>query len=1117
MPGRFKSCRRSASELFSKEEEQPPELPEMTPLRWRSTSMKQLQNAQGQNSSEQSIPSHAENGQTSGEEVPARSAEESTYAEAKHVTRSLPDAVLSPEKIAPGQTDNASPKDREIPSTEALPGEPPNGEHVRNASIGEIDGRGSIEGSPIIKPAPVEEIVEFQPVDLDQKYRRKELIRHVTAAKIQNREESLLNNPSLPILEARKAPPGDEPAAMTIEFLRARLLAERSASKATKQQMSHLTKKVADLEARLAAEVELRQAEVELRKKAEVALQEALAKLNQMVVPSEQAKETLPVSAAGSQANENGDPKAGGETAAETNPGQIEVSPNNKTVLRPESEDMLPAQASDKGTSESQNGSKSSETSDSASSTERESSSPIQTKTRKDTRTAIEERLRTMWRQIGQEMAALGDEDSVRQELMGWMGQVPKVLQAKQSESSKSVAGAKLGVILPDSSLNGVKNPTEAVLEDGSKTESAAEKSETAKNNAFVAKQVSKLVEQYEAQETAQREWEENFEAHQTNDKDEDGLPPLVTADGNVIAENGSNRASLQTKSEAIAAVNAEDTLPAPLSKSKSFDLSSQSETQLSKSKSFDSSIKPAFARSRTKSFDLSHDATSANASRRASFNGRIEIIEDQPTDNGVSDELIDDEDAEELPNGIYLHHSRDEDDSYRRASKDLYGRTPERLPPSRGFHSPSSRSDRGHSNGYNSPGSRSDRGPHRERFLSHGAPVDSMGDVDSQGWPVREVKDRASRDVYYAPVMNNRTPRGDAGPYAHSEREYLQKPRTERGSDESLYRSGPGPRWDPHMGDPSWVQRQEERRMSDPHYSHSSSEDGAGAPYPSTERDMRGPYTYPDRDHMDYDLQYRNTYRQRGELGPRGDAYRGMPPPWQEAENPGMVRSRTMGQRPYGYAPPYSVEEPQLAQNIEAGGYSSYHGRSEMHYPPHAAPNRPDYYPQYGMPGPRSSMNGYPSQPDNPSSINRGYGGWDSGSPQQERSAAVVPADDGEAGEVLKALRIAKQQIKSTSGEQQGYMTAQYTVSSEHRYGVGGQVSKTSYTVEAPVGYPRVTKTFHEGWHLEGKSKRLGMDVNGAHVSDLISTAGPLAVTNGESSYVEKLNVGRGIQFFFS
>lgn len=126
-----------------------------------------------------------------------------------------------------------------------------------------------------------------------------------------------------------------------------------------------------------------------------------------------------------------------------------------------------------------------------------------------------------MWRQIGQEMAALGDEDSVRQELMGWMGQVPKVLQAKQSESSKSVAGAKLGVILPDSSLNGVKNPTEAVLEDGSKTESAAEKSETAKNNAFVAKQVSKLVEQYEAQETAQREWEENFEAHQTNDKDE--------------------------------------------------------------------------------------------------------------------------------------------------------------------------------------------------------------------------------------------------------------------------------------------------------------------------------------------------------------------------------------------------------------------------------------------------------------------------------------------------------------------------------------------------------------------------------------------------------------------
>lgn len=48
----------------------------------------------------------------------------------------------------------------------------------------------------------LEEVV-FQPVDLDQKYREKELVRHVTAAKIQNREEALLNNPGSPALNGR--------------------------------------------------------------------------------------------------------------------------------------------------------------------------------------------------------------------------------------------------------------------------------------------------------------------------------------------------------------------------------------------------------------------------------------------------------------------------------------------------------------------------------------------------------------------------------------------------------------------------------------------------------------------------------------------------------------------------------------------------------------------------------------------------------------------------------------------------------------------------------------------------------------------------------------------------
>lgn len=42
----------------------------------------------------------------------------------------------------------------------------------------------------------------------------------------------------------RKGPVGEEPAAMTIEFLRARLQAERSASKTVKLKLEGLSKKV---------------------------------------------------------------------------------------------------------------------------------------------------------------------------------------------------------------------------------------------------------------------------------------------------------------------------------------------------------------------------------------------------------------------------------------------------------------------------------------------------------------------------------------------------------------------------------------------------------------------------------------------------------------------------------------------------------------------------------------------------------------------------------------------------------------------------------------------------------------------------------------------------------
>ncbi|KAL2622904.1 hypothetical protein R1flu_003109 [Riccia fluitans] len=1088
--GRFKSCRRSASDLFLKEEDQPPELPEMTPLRWKSSSSKSL-STQAQNSGEQSDAGQSSLGRSTASSAEQTASQAAPTSDLSSVPtgRSLPEALPLPG--IPVKNDDISPKDQDTVRTETVTPEAPK---AHSLPINGTKTEGPVETSPAFKEEPPEEIIQFQPVDLDQKYRQKELMKHITAAKIQNREESLLNNPSLPIQEARKAPAGDEPAAMTIDFLRARLLAERQASKATKQQMTQLTKKVADLEARLAAEVELRLAEVELRKKAEVALQEALVKLNQKLVHGEVVKDTSAPSSTKSESVENGTTKVDDETTAEPKP-DIDTESSNKTVLREEKGDLTPANDSAATaraplavSSGSESGSKSSRTSDSESMTETDSDSPNQSKKRVETRTAIEERLRSMWSQLGQEMAALaevkGDDD--KQELMGWMKQVPKVLQSNQLDSGKSFAGKKLGVILPEASLNIVKKPVEANLEEGPKH----------------ATNVTILVEQDDAHETA------NHQAQQTTAKEEDELPALVTPKGDVILENGAKIHDDKpgiTPPVVITEEQANGQHPSSVSKSKSVNGSSQAETHISKSKSFDSSVKP---RSRTKSFDLSSDSTAGNPSRRASFSGRIEIIDDQPANKGVTDELIDDEDAEELPNGIYLHHSKDDDTSYQRSTGNLYGRTADRFPGTRGFVSPGSRSDRGRqSNGYNSPGSRSDRGSSRERFPSAGGPADGVGEMD---WSFREVKDRASRDIYYTPVMSTKIARGDAGLYMHS--------RTERPSDEALYRGGPGSRWDPQVADPSWVQKHEERRTSDPNQSHSSSEDGSGIPHAS-DRDIRGTYSYPDRDLLDHDMQYRNTFRQRGEFGPRGDYYRSMPP-WQDFDNPGMMRSRSVGaQRPYGYPPPFSVDEPYMAQNIDAAGYSNYHNRSEMFYAPPAAMNRADYHPHYGMPGSRSaSMNGYSVPPDQ-LPVNRGYPTWEAGPLQQERSAAVVPTEDGpgEAGEVLKALRIAKQQIKSSTGEQQAYMTAQYTVSSEHRYG-GGQVSKTSYTVEAPVGYaPRVTKTIHEGWLLEGKPKRLGVDGSTPQITDMNTAAGPLAVTNEESSYVEKLNVGRGIQFFFS
>ncbi|KAJ7555514.1 hypothetical protein O6H91_05G042500 [Diphasiastrum complanatum] len=70
----------------------------------------------------------------------------------------------------------------------------------------------------------------------------------------------------------RKLTLGEDPAAMTIEFLRARLLSERAISKSAKQQTEQLAKKVIELERIL-------QAEVERKRLSQIAAEQALTKL----------------------------------------------------------------------------------------------------------------------------------------------------------------------------------------------------------------------------------------------------------------------------------------------------------------------------------------------------------------------------------------------------------------------------------------------------------------------------------------------------------------------------------------------------------------------------------------------------------------------------------------------------------------------------------------------------------------------------------------------------------------------------------------------------------------------------------------------------------------------
>jgi hypothetical protein len=126
-----------------------------------------------------------------------------------------------------------------------------------------------------------------------------------------------------------------------------------------------------------------------------------------------------------------------------------------------------------------------------------------------------------MWAKIGEDMAALtevrGDANSSTKGSTAWVGQLPNVLQEKQQSSGDSGTASSQPVDSSegDSEHPEAKSNSRKIKQDPipNKAANLAEKRPSFRRNSSLAKNVAKLVEQYEFQETAQREWEEDHEA----------------------------------------------------------------------------------------------------------------------------------------------------------------------------------------------------------------------------------------------------------------------------------------------------------------------------------------------------------------------------------------------------------------------------------------------------------------------------------------------------------------------------------------------------------------------------------------------------------------------------
>ncbi|CAM6016758.1 unnamed protein product, partial [Sphagnum balticum] len=354
----------------------------------------------------------------------------------------------------------------------------------------------------------------------------------------------------------RKVSAGDETSVTTVDFLRARLLAERAASKAAKEHVQQITKKVVELERKL-------EQETLLRKKAEAAEQEALLKLKMKREEVLMTRSSTEVSDTTETLNVGEEAQRGAEDQKDlVEPSVVEEQGTDAagTSNQIHWESLLQPGDVDEKTEKAMSNSKSVQDFSTSDESDVTSTPGTGLKTSQpetnwqETRSGREERLRNMWHQITEELAVLAEYQS-QEELPNWMGQLPAILQDiipetfKNSNLQNSGSGkSEASMDGPISEVDTEQDRSIARNQDGESSEGTEDRSLLLSSAEVLqpkdagpqkldaddsrmqtkdlqlktdseAKKVAELIERYEAQESLQREWEQNYYAQQKLDR----------------------------------------------------------------------------------------------------------------------------------------------------------------------------------------------------------------------------------------------------------------------------------------------------------------------------------------------------------------------------------------------------------------------------------------------------------------------------------------------------------------------------------------------------------------------------------------------------------------------